>query len=82
MVYLNTPLEGGHTFFPRGQPAEAGDEGDEERASGLRIEPIQGRALIFWNVRGGREDDRSLHEAQPVLRGSKWIATKWLTLAE
>jgi len=39
----------------------------------------QGRALIFWNIRQGREDEASLHEAQPVLSGGKMVATKWLS---
>ena len=25
---------------------------------------------------------RSLHEAEPILEGEKWIATKWLQVAE
>ena len=26
---------------------------------------------------GGVEDVRSLHEAEPIVEGEKWIATKW-----
>jgi hypothetical protein len=33
---------------------------------------------VFWSVSGGIEDVRSLHEAEPVIEGEKWIATKWL----
>ena len=42
----------------------------------------QGRAVCFWNIRGGREDETSLHEAQPVIRGQKLIATKWLSTVD
>jgi len=47
-------------------------------AAGIRIWPKRGRALVFWSVSGGIEDVRSLHEAEPVIEGEKWIATKWL----
>ena len=77
MTYLNDVEAGGHTYFPRALPAA--EELDEERAPGIRIQPRKGRALIFWNIRQGREDEASLHEAQPVLGGCKLVATKWLS---
>jgi prolyl 4-hydroxylase len=88
MIYTTDVEEGGYTFFPRARPAAADDDADvpAERpraaATGIRIQPQKGRGLCFWNVRGGREDDASLHEAQPVLAGTKMIATKWLTFAD
>ena len=78
MVYLNDVEAGGHTYFPRARPV-AEELGDAERPTGLRIQPRKGRALIFWNIRQGREDETSLHEAQPVLGGTKLVATKWLS---
>ena len=57
----------------------AGKGGD---ADGVRVWPKRGRALVFWSVRGGVEDVRSLHEAEPVAAGEKWIATKWMQVAE
>ena len=81
MTYLNDVEDGGHTFFPRARPAT--DElGDAERPPGIRIQPRKGRALIFWNIRQGREDEASLHEAQPVLSGGKLVATKWLSTTQ
>ena len=81
MVYLNDVEAGGHTFFPRARPAT--DELDDaDRPPGIRIQPRKGRALIFWNIRQGREDEASLHEAQPVLSGGKLVATKWLSTTQ
>ena len=81
MVYLNDVEAGGHTYFPRARPvAEELDEA--ERPPGIRIQPRKGRALIFWNIRQGREDEASLHEAQAVLGGTKLVATKWLSTTQ
>ena len=80
MVYLNDVMEGGHTYVPRARPV-AEEPDDAERPPGIRIQPRKGRALIFWNIRQGREDEASLHEAQPVLGGTKMVATKWLSTA-
>ena len=38
--------------------------------------------MCFWSVRAGVEDPRSLHEAEPIVAGEKWIATKWLQVEE
>ncbi len=81
-MYLNDVDEGGYTFFPRARAVASDSEDEPDRAPGIRVQPRKGRALCFWNVRGGREDEASLHEAQPVLRGSKLIATKWLSTRE
>lgn len=45
---------------------------------GLRVLPTQGRAVIFWSrLPDGGEDLSSLHSAEPVREGIKWIATRW-----
>ncbi|KAK9809953.1 hypothetical protein WJX72_002399 [[Myrmecia] bisecta] len=47
---------------------------------GLRIQPKQGRAILFWSrLPSGEEDSCSLHSAERVRRGEKWIATRWLS---
>lgn len=46
---------------------------------GLRIYPRRGRAILFWSrLLTGEEDKASLHAAEPIIRGEKWIATRWL----
>ena len=77
MLYLRDVEAGGATHFPKAKPA-----GKDADAVGVRVWPKRGRALVFWSVRGGVEDARSLHEAEPVAAGEKWIATKWMQVAE
>lgn len=62
VIYLNTPEAGGSTVFPE---------------SRLEIGAVAGNALFFSYDRP-HPMTRSLHAGSPVVRGEKWIATKWL----
>ncbi|MNC97313.1 hypothetical protein D3C83_149320 [compost metagenome] len=63
MAFLNPVEEGGATEFPR---------------LGLSIEPRPG-ALLIWNNadRDGVPNPWTLHAGRPVIRGVKYIITKW-----
>lgn len=63
MVYLNDVEEGGTTDFPN---------------IGVSIPPQRG-ALIIWNNAGtdGSLNHATLHAGMPVIRGVKYIITKW-----
>ena len=63
MAYLNRVEEGGATLFPR---------------LGLSIEPKPG-ALLIWNNADpdGRPNPLTIHAGMPVVRGVKYIITKW-----
>ncbi len=63
MVYLNDVEEGGATEFTR---------------LNLTIEPQAG-ALLLWNnaLADGRPNQEVLHAALPVIKGVKYIVTKW-----
>lgn len=64
LMYLNTPEEGGETIFP---------------TADIKVKPVKGNAVLFYNCKpDGSTDDRSLHGGAPVLKGEKWLATKWL----
>jgi prolyl 4-hydroxylase len=64
LVYLNHGFTGGATTFPY---------------RGLRIVPNAGDALVFDNVdKDGGVDRSALHEGEPVIRGVKWLATRWI----
>lgn len=64
IVYLNDDFEDGATAF---------------EALGQSFRPAIGDALIFLNVDAdGRPDKRSRHAGLPVVRGEKWIATRWI----
>ena len=63
MVYLNTVEEGGHTDFTR---------------LGLRVAPRPG-TLLLWNnaLPDGTPNPWTIHAARPVVRGVKYVVTKW-----
>ena len=64
IVYLNTVPEGGETVLPE---------------IGLAVAPVQGNALYFSYTNSlGQLDPLSCHGGDPVIRGEKWIATKWV----
>jgi prolyl 4-hydroxylase len=64
VMYLHEPDEGGGTYFPELE---------------LSVRPRRGSAVYFeYFNRRGQLDPRCLHAGTPVVRGHKWIATKWL----
>jgi hypothetical protein len=46
--------------------------------NGLGVRPRRGDALLFFSLKpdGATQDPASLHAGCPVVRGTKWIATK------
>lgn len=63
MVTLNEVEEGGETSFPTLQKS---------------FKPKIGQALIWYNLnKNGLAHPLSLHSAQPVLKGEKFIITQW-----
>lgn len=63
MAFLNDVEEGGVTEFPK---------------IGVRIPPQRG-ALLIWNnaLPDGSPNHETLHAALPVVRGVKYVITKW-----
>lgn len=63
MIYLNAVEQGGETAFPN---------------LGLSVPPQPG-TLLVWNNAGpdGALNQFTLHAGTPVLRGVKYIVTKW-----
>jgi prolyl 4-hydroxylase len=63
-MYLLPPEEGGETEFPD---------------AGVTVVPKQGSAVYFeYQDAQGRLDHLTLHAGLPVIRGTKWIATRWI----
>lgn len=66
IMYLNDVEAGGETVFP---------------AVGLKVLPRKGSLLYFsYTNSQGQLDPRTLHGGAPVVRGEKWIATKWVRM--
>lgn len=66
LMYLNTPEEGGDTAFPD---------------AGLSVKAKQGSALQF-SYQTPSPDTKTLHAGTPVIKGEKWVATKWIRQKE
>jgi len=65
-VYLNDVEQGGETHFP---------------SLGVKVHPKQGRAIIWPNVdyhSSERLNQRTYHEAMPVLKGDKLGVAQWI----
>jgi prolyl 4-hydroxylase len=44
-----------------------------------QVKPKKGDALLFWTFKpDGSRDEQSLHGACPVVRGTKWVITRWI----
>jgi len=53
--------------------------GSNRSPPGLRIYPKQGRAVLFWSrLTTGSEDMASIHAAEAITEGEKWIMTRWM----
>jgi prolyl 4-hydroxylase len=64
VIYLNDVEEGGETIFPK---------------LSLSVPPRKGNAVYFaYHNSKGQVDQLTLHGGAPVLKGEKWIATKWI----
>lgn len=72
LLYLTDQVDdeaGGETAFPKAKAA----------GGGIKITPVKGDAVIFYNLLDdGNGDDLSLHAALPVWRGEKWLANFWV----
>jgi prolyl 4-hydroxylase len=63
MIYLNDVEEGGSTYFPK---------------IDRRIYPKRGRAVAWLNIdEMGRGNRDTLHWGTPIIKGEKFIITKW-----
>jgi len=64
LIYFNES-DGGETVFPY---------------LNIKIKPEKGTAFIFYNMKkNGREETLSAHGSCPILTGSKWIATQFVS---
>ncbi|CAA2996357.1 probable prolyl 4-hydroxylase 9 [Olea europaea subsp. europaea] len=79
LLYLSDVEEGGETMFPYENGANMGVGYDYERCIGFKVRPRQGDGLLFYSLYpNGTIDKTSLHGSCPVIKGEKWVATKWI----
>ncbi|XP_017874258.1 PREDICTED: prolyl 4-hydroxylase subunit alpha-2-like [Drosophila arizonae] len=65
LFYMNDVEQGGATVFPR---------------LGQAVRAKRGNALFWYNMQhNGTVDSRTLHGGCPILVGSKWIFTQWIS---
>ncbi len=67
IVYLNGDYRGGGTRF---------------YTIGVKVKPEPGKAVFFHNLTENRSkpDPLSLHGAEPVAGGEKWLVNQWICL--
>ncbi|MFS7973768.1 putative procollagen-proline 4-dioxygenase [Helianthus anomalus] len=85
LLYLSDVEEGGETMFPYELLSESqNDESmsstyDVEKCNGLKVKPRKGDGLLFYSLYpNGTIDPTSLHGGCAVIKGQKWVATKWI----
>ncbi|XP_050369917.1 probable prolyl 4-hydroxylase 9 [Argentina anserina] len=79
LLYLTDVEEGGETMFPYESGLNLDGKHDAQECMGLRVKPRRGDGLLFYSLfPNGTIDPLSIHGSCPVIKGEKWVATKWM----
>ena len=82
LVYLSDVEEGGETsfLFEGVNGTKRIQTVDYKKCdTGIKYKPRAGDALLFWSIHPDMTTDKhSLHGGCPVIKGTKWTATKWI----
>lgn len=79
LLYLSDVEEGGETMFPFENFQNMNTGYNYKDCIGLKVKPRQGDALLFYSIHpNGTFDKTALHGSCPVIKGEKWVATKWI----
>ncbi|KAG2724228.1 hypothetical protein I3843_01G007600 [Carya illinoinensis] len=78
LLYLSN-VEGGETMFPFENGYNMDETYDFKDCTGLKVKPRKGDGLLFYSMTPNLTiDATSLHGSCPVIKGVKWVATKWI----
>ncbi|KAL1564220.1 putative prolyl 4-hydroxylase 9 [Salvia divinorum] len=79
LLYLSDVEEGGETMFPLENGQNMDSNYDFGKCRGLKVKPRRGDGLLFYSLfPNGTIDPSSLHGSCLVIKGEKWVATKWI----
>lgn len=83
LLYLAEVEEGGETVFPNtAVPKGRTGKWSDCANTGVAVKPEKRAVLLFWSMKtGGELDGGSSHAGCPVIKGTKWTATKWMHVA-
>ncbi|XP_030974029.1 probable prolyl 4-hydroxylase 9 [Quercus lobata] len=79
LLYLSDVDKGGETMFPFENGLNMDGSYDFKDCIGLKVKPRKGDGLLFYSMfPNATIDPMSLHGSCPVIKGVKWVATKWI----